>query len=212
MSLECPGCAKAFLASGLSNHLSQTCKPKCIAAHDAAHHSQQVPSQSPPSIPDNFDINADPVPFEGDYFGSYTDADFANCPLDPGNKDNEDNDNEDDHKDDLLAEVEMQGWEPLPHSLAAAASSLVHAMDDTPDNTTSNSSSNQHTISQQEHHVAEMTIQKNTFVVLFPLNSAGAPIPPKDCSSKTHKCATYKHYQACVNGTTYNPYAPFTSY
>ena len=212
MSSECPGCAKTFSASGLSNHLSQTRKPECIAARDAAHRSRQVPSQSPPSIPDDFDIDADPVPFEGDYFGSYTDADFADRPLDPGNEDDEDDDDEDDDEDDLLAEVEMQGWEPPPRSLAAAASSLAHAMDDTPDNAISDSSSNQHTISQQEHRAAETTIRKNTFVVPFPLDSAGAPIPPEDCSSETCERATYKHYQACVNGTTYNPYAPFTSY
>ncbi|KAI1789302.1 hypothetical protein LXA43DRAFT_974334 [Ganoderma leucocontextum] len=97
MSSECPGCAKLFSASGLSNHMAQTRKPECIAAHDAAHHSRHpVSSPSPPSLPDEFDMDADPIPFEGNYFGSYMDADFADHPSDS------DSDPEDD--DDLQAE------------------------------------------------------------------------------------------------------------
>ncbi|KAI1782434.1 hypothetical protein LXA43DRAFT_905807 [Ganoderma leucocontextum] len=50
---------------------------------------------------------------------------------------------------------------------------------------------------------------RNTFIVPFPIDTAGATIPPEECSAETRERVTYEHYQQHVNGTARNPYAPF---
>ena len=208
MSSQCPGCSKTFTASGLSNHLAQTRNTECISARDAAHQAGSTPckSPSPPALPEDFDIDAEPVLFEGDYFGSYTDADFDDDHPDSGSYPS-DSDPEDD--DDLNEEVETQGWEPPPRSLDTALRDLAPAMDDTPDRPESEWPDSN---SAAERRAAEESLRRtrNTFVASFPLDSAGAPIPPSQCSAEIRERVSYEHYQHRVHGTKQNPYAPFT--
>ena len=207
MSSQCPGCSKSFTASGLSNHLAQTRQAECISARNAAHQSRPIPSHAPPSLPDDFDIDAEPVQFEGDYFGTYTDADFDDPPSDSGS------DSEDEELDD---EVEIPSWEPVPRSLADAAAQATQAMDDTPDSNPSApesaTNSNPQAANQADRHAAETTFRKtrNTYVIPFPLHTAGARIPPEDCSSEARERVMYEHYQQGLDITSQNPYAPFT--
>ncbi|KAI1781898.1 hypothetical protein LXA43DRAFT_907374 [Ganoderma leucocontextum] len=87
-------------------------------------------------------------------------------------------------------------------------------MDDVPDEATSDSaSSNQQAANHAERRTAEEKFRrkKNTFVVPFPIDATGAPIPPEHCTAETRERVTYEHYRQRVNGTAHNPYAPFAS-
>ncbi|PIL28221.1 hypothetical protein GSI_09633 [Ganoderma sinense ZZ0214-1] len=212
MSSQCPGCLKIFTSSGLSNHLAQTRQPECISARDAAHQSHSVPSPSAPSLPDDFDMDADLIPFEGDYFGAYTDADFEDDPPSDSGSDPEDDDEFED-------EVEMDSWEPPLRSTANVTGAAQSAaagplpMDDVSEHP-AGLSSDEHAASQAQRRTAEATLRtkaRNTFVVPFPVDTAGAPIPPADLSTETSEQVTYQHYQQGVDGSDHNPYAPFAS-
>ncbi|PIL31105.1 hypothetical protein GSI_05801 [Ganoderma sinense ZZ0214-1] len=210
MSSQCPGCLKTFTSSGLANHLAQTHQPACISARDAAHHSRSVPSPSAPSLPDDFDMDADPIPFEGDYFGTYSDVDFDDDPPSDSGSDPEDDDEFED-------EVDMHGWEPplrcTANVVAGQPAMGPVAMDDMPEDP-AGSASDQHLTSQAERRAAEATFRKtrNTFIVPFPIDTAGTPIPPTDLSTETIERVTYQHYQKGLDGSDHNPYAPFSSH
>lgn len=130
----CQGCTTLFSQSGLSKHLSQTHKTSCLAfrnLHNAAllvalpSENSGLPPRGvamdldstaflPPAMAD-VDMDADLVPFEGDFFGDYP-ADFFDGPNDCGPKPSDySSDKEDAHDDG--------GWElPIASSVHASPS------------------------------------------------------------------------------------------
>ncbi|KAI1784554.1 hypothetical protein LXA43DRAFT_901392, partial [Ganoderma leucocontextum] len=117
---QCPGCHLFFSPSGLSKHLAQTRKPACVAVRDgqALHPPsslpEPVPEPAPESLPspfDDVDMDAPPIPFEGDFYGDY-DASFFNDDLESQAQEPPASDDDDEDDDDGLPEFD--GWEPEP--------------------------------------------------------------------------------------------------
>ncbi|OSD08399.1 hypothetical protein PYCCODRAFT_1482768 [Trametes coccinea BRFM310] len=74
-STTCPGCDTPFSFSGLTKHLSQATDPRCLAAYN----------QDYAAIEQNLltvDLDAPPVPFQGDFFGDYGPQDFPEQDVD----------------------------------------------------------------------------------------------------------------------------------
>ncbi|TBU36281.1 hypothetical protein BD309DRAFT_985052, partial [Dichomitus squalens] len=85
---KCPGCRKWFSSSRHSKHLAQTQKPACAAIRTSHFYQSPLPSSPPfdatspvpvqlPQIED-VDMDAEPMPFEGDFFGDYDAHYFEN--------------------------------------------------------------------------------------------------------------------------------------
>ncbi|EJF55616.1 hypothetical protein DICSQDRAFT_175696, partial [Dichomitus squalens LYAD-421 SS1] len=72
---RCPGCTLYFSPSGLSKHLAQTRKPACIAVRDGRlpppPTAQPLGQEDDSNVFDDVDMDAPPVPLEGDFYGDY---------------------------------------------------------------------------------------------------------------------------------------------
>ncbi|KAI0772149.1 hypothetical protein BD413DRAFT_474708, partial [Trametes elegans] len=69
----CPGCGKSgFTLRGFSNHLTQATDLRCINTRDQ-HFAATL--DTPPALA-VVDLDAQPVPFQGDFFGNYGPGDF----------------------------------------------------------------------------------------------------------------------------------------
>ncbi|KAI0762223.1 hypothetical protein C8Q74DRAFT_135973 [Fomes fomentarius] len=203
---HCPGCNKVFTVSGLSKHLSLTHKPECVAIRGSNANSllQSLPTSSTstpfPLTDPHFDIDieldSEPIPFDGDFFGNYTPDDFESddhpAPAGLGSESDSDD------------EPVPSGWEPKPQQ----------PLQPLPDNDTS-PPSGLHTPSPSlpsctQRTTAEESARKacNTFVDRFPSAAAGAPLlRPINAPG----VATYSTYQQDVDPSGHNPYAPFAS-
>jgi len=86
---QCPGCFQAFSYGGLARHLRSTTNPACAAAYKDRNAQFEVDSDSGAPDEDLLDLQDSPsrshspapVPFQGDYFGTY-DEDDLEFPID----------------------------------------------------------------------------------------------------------------------------------
>ncbi|KAJ8481391.1 hypothetical protein ONZ51_g6034 [Trametes cubensis] len=226
----CPGCSKSFTITGYSSHLRQTTRLACIAAREnsdqadsSVHSDPDVPSRSsspaegtiPLGDSDNGSRGpsanpgeAAPVAFEGDYFGSYTAADFddfdnyeepegapepeANADSDTGRPhiDPEDEDEEEDDASNFEAEA---GWEPPARQWPPGPAVSMEVDEETGD------------FDRTARARSQEQLRTKTYIVPFPSPSAGAPI------SRHHERTAYEQFQRHIDAANTNPYAPFTS-
>ncbi|TBU36604.1 hypothetical protein BD309DRAFT_995537 [Dichomitus squalens] len=122
----CQGCRTQFSQSGLSKHLSQTKKVSCVAflnlrnaaivitGHAQAESSAQAADKeaaldpeldaAPHSLPADVDMDAPPIPFEGDFFGDYPDTFFNQ--EDDGGTESSDLSTDDEEEPELEPEPE----------------------------------------------------------------------------------------------------------
>ncbi|KAI0833350.1 hypothetical protein BC628DRAFT_1307698 [Trametes gibbosa] len=180
MSSICTGCGRSFSMSGLSKHLALTKNEQCLA-------TRRLPGLSTPPIevpaPDLPDLDAPPVPFEGDFFGQYGNDDFPEqeglppAPALSVTEDDDDDDDEDDEDDENFRLDATIGWEPPIRSFG------------------------------ETRDAAERTTRAKTFVVPFPGDKAGTPATSAETTSPTY--AQYQHDLNTVDPN--NLYAPFTS-
>ena len=216
----CSGCNKVFTVSGLSKHLSQTRKSACVAVRIQRQSGLLRPpapaviTLSEPSGASSaaepqrmslvdVDMEAAPIPFEGDFFGDYTADEFEDLPISESADESDDDD--DDHDTPVPS-----GWEPppLPPSQLHALPTSHPSTSDLSEARTSIASA-ANCSSHAERNAAEATAQKRkTHVVSFPLSTAAAPmttpLPPNT--------STYQQYGAAIDDADLNnPYAPFTS-
>lgn len=148
------------------------------------------------NFPD-IDMYVPPVPFKGDFFGEYGDADFEVAGPSPSESSSHSESSDDDVFD-------TQGWEPDPHP---APSDVSHAFPTTDAPATGPVLPSHARRENVEHTIPR---DRNTFVIHFPGSTAGAPVP--DGMSVPN--VTYQDYQASVESpgtSSTNPYAPFTS-
>ncbi|KAL7279498.1 hypothetical protein ACG7TL_007345 [Trametes sanguinea] len=191
----CPGCNTRFSLSGLSKHLGQTRNASCIAARDRGDSTGTAEADSgpEPSIPvpdfDGLDLDAPPVPFEGDYFGTYSATDFPDgYEDDPMMNSPDDEPSDSDSSDD-----EDTAQAPPPHR-----DDLPHPQHPLP--------------SFAEREAAERSARLKTYVFRFPGGQAGSTIRrPFNTLSPT-----YHRYHSRLNGDASavrdgNPYWPFHS-
>lgn len=213
----CQGCTTLFSQSGLSKHLSQTHKTSCLAFRSLRNAALLVarPSENsglpPPgmamdldstaSLPQalavaDVDMDADPVPFEGDFFGDYP-ADFFDDPEDEGPEPS-------DYSSDEESAPEDGGWEP-------PLASSVHASPGTANAATETSTQGPSLPSAERRAAVEKTASRKTFVISYPSPHAGRPIPNVVPTSPAH--AIYRHAleHGVDNSSTVNVYYPFAS-
>ncbi len=148
------------------------------------------------NFPD-IDMYVPPVPFKGDFFGEYGDADFEVAGPSPSESSSHSESSDDDVFD-------TQGWEPDPHP---APSDVSHAFPTTDAPATGPVLPSHARRENVEHTIPR---DRNTFIIHFPGSTAGAPVP--DGTSVPN--VTYQDYQASVESpgtSSTNPYAPFTS-
>lgn len=219
MSHRCPGCNHNFSASGFSKHLGQTHNPKCCAAHiqslASGHNlprdftlpntfSAPVPptSTSNTGVTPEFDMDSNPILFEGDFFGSYPSSFFDDTIVcdksthpDPSPSDSDSSDDEDSSRNSTV-------WEPAPAALPTSSASAEGLLSDRP---SVPASSHRNTVEEQ--------LNQKTFVVRYPGSSTSAPIPDSELhSSPVCGSYTYQGYHSNLDpGKATNPYAPFTS-
>lgn len=220
----CPGCQQDFTSSGLAIHLAQTTQPQCVAIRQAQFHALRPSSPKPirPLDVDDVDMDAEPVPFDGDFFGdasSYGIPDFEDDRSSSGSRAGTSSSDEDpDSIDDIGLNA---NWEPPPPQLPPTtdrASSSTGRLDPNPadphEPTTSSASAHAHAAAE---HSAR---QRETYVVRFPSAMAGAPVPHvpvvPQANTRRSSVATYAAYQAAVDkgsdaSQPANPYAPFAS-
>lgn len=198
-------------------------KPKCKALHKAQEallasdtctrcNDPPSPQPSTPSpIPhpfDDVDMDAPPIPFEGDYFGDYPSeifrAEAGDDQLNSGPLlSNSESDSDSDE------EPKVESWEPVlcMHPVDSAQAPAGEPA-------TNSSSDDVHAESNASAAAdARQAIEANTtcktFVMRYLSSRAGAPIP----KSKSH-ASTNETYGATLDPEgldAANPYAPFTS-
>lgn len=190
--------------SGLSKHLALTKNEQCLA-------TRRLPGLSTPPIevpaPDLPDLDAPPVPFEGDFFGQYGNNDFPEqeglppAPALSVTEDDDDDDDEDDEDDENFRLDATIGWEPPIRSFGETVEpsytpSMIYDHPMGP-----------RLPSPAERDAAERTTRAKTFVVPFPGDKAGTPATSAETTSPTY--AQYQHDLNTVDPN--NLYAPFTS-
>ena len=206
----CSGCETQFTIAGLPRHLSQTQKPKCIAFRQAqemlltSENVQGVPPPSPVSF-DDVDMDAFPIPFEGDFYGDYA-PDFFDgdgAPTPPGSDSDSDPDSDSDSDDD---EPEVQSWEPPPRvdTLANTEGASGSNVDTSVPLTSASAAGRA-----EERRAIEAKAARKTFVVRYPSKLAGAPISKAKSVTSTND--SYRSQLNPANADDNNPYAPFAS-
>lgn len=199
-----------FSVSGLSKHLAMTRQPACAAVYEAQlDRSFTLPPSGVNtrldvlSLPDPPDVDMDvnPVQFEGDYFGEYTDGDF-DPPQSPEPSSRGSSSDDDPHPP-------HSGWEPEPNPPPPSATPVEPLA---PESTAPVGPA---IPSQARRQTIEKTIpgDRKTFTVPFPSPTAAAAIPADQIHSKLSS-STYHDYQHSVDpsgGSATNLYAPFTS-
>lgn len=157
-----------------------------------------------PHLPD---LDAPPVPFEGDFFGQYGADDFleqdgpasAPEPVPSSSSAHNEDDEDDDEDDEDLPQAYTGGWEPPVSHLASVPSTCPPPMYDSP--------AGPRLPSAAEREAAQRSTHAKTFVVQFPGNAAGTSVPDTELTS-----STYHQYQHDLHAAdSNNIYAPFTS-
>ncbi|KAI1781957.1 hypothetical protein LXA43DRAFT_1069516 [Ganoderma leucocontextum] len=195
---QCPGCTLFFSPSGLAKHLAQTHKPACIAVRDGEP-LNSVPEHAPEPIPspfDDVDMDAPPIPFEGDYFGDYDPSFFD----DDGNQEPPASDNDDDDDDDDLPDFD--GWEPEPrppppHNDSPGDSAQRPGPPEQQDRSSLPAQSLRDSI--------EANAARKTFVVRYPSPHAGAPVAASTCVDANETYRT--QLNAAQSNNLYYPFA-----
>ncbi|KAI0702091.1 hypothetical protein C8Q76DRAFT_802383 [Earliella scabrosa] len=229
----CSGCGKDFSISGYTQHLLQTRRPLCIAVReeelfadvDLNQADGSGDDRSPP--PTNAQSNGsaidddlppgEPQPFEGDFFGTYEPQEFEDfdeynggepAPGDDaedgedgedredGGAGGVDEDGEDGLDDDADVFEEENTWEPAPRPTHANA---------TPEATEDNDLESDDCHRREAQERAGQQLRAKTFVVRFPGPHAGSPI------NQSRVRSSYEVYEAAVDASGTNPYAPFAS-
>ncbi|TBU36601.1 hypothetical protein BD309DRAFT_1069783 [Dichomitus squalens] len=161
----------------------------------------------PPSLED-CDIEEEPVPFGGDYFGEYPDDFFADPPDQPPESPSSESSDSEDEDDDLFAPLQTS-WEPPPRPVSPRPTSpsnlpppLTANVTDLPAGPTLPTTAQRTSI---ESHT-----RRKTYVVKYPSPHAGAPIPHASPS-----CPAYTLYTNALNTggdvSEANLYYPFAS-
>lgn len=203
-SVICAGCHKFFTRQGYASHIRQTKQRACVAIRE---HEEGLSGLDflYPSFQDDTNELASPRPFEGDYFGTYTAADFdeeeayaSNLGGDTPDSISDDEADEGEHDDEDFEEPEQNGWEPpsVPPLDLHSTSREDHNMDD-------NDPAPPHTRDERQH--VEESLRTKTFVVPFPGGRAGASV------SATKEPSGYTKYRSSVDGQSNNQWAPFAS-
>lgn len=205
-SRTCEGCHKTFTLSGYSKHISQTHKPACVAVRE-----KMAKDLLPPVQPElagrlpiaDVNMDAQPVPFQGDFFGDYLPEDFPDEAPPSSVPSGSDSDDESADEEGPV----RSHWEP-PAIIATSLS--PHP----PSGEMSNASpqvSGPSLPSREQRRAAEDTARhRKTFVVHFPSQAAGAPIT--NSPESISRMGTYENYQANISERSAdNPYAPFAS-
>lgn len=222
---RCTGCKRMFTFTGYDSHLKQTKKAACIRVRDASGTSDNRPDTSrasPPSssassddpipnIPDPLDEPDRAIPFDGDYFGDYSNHDFDNFDEYEGGEHGSFDEEEDRHQeamededtDDLDAQnFEAEGaWEAPPQTPSPAGSAP-----DAPDDPAANDSGEEQDAPDRSTQIrAQEHLRAKTFKVSFPGGRAGTPV------DRRRERSAYENYQAHIDSVNSNPYAPFVS-
>ncbi|KAI0706330.1 hypothetical protein C8Q76DRAFT_800781 [Earliella scabrosa] len=173
---RCPGCRKPFGLSAFWKHLNQTKKPGCVAIFNQVNLS--ILSSDPVSLassstlahdlpPPDVDMDVDPIPFPGDFFGEYNPEDVE----DGGPEDSGSDDGSEDDEDEVT--LNETSWEPppapLPLPLSGPSSSTAQAADN------ATAEAVRRAEREAQHATARRT--RKTFVVPYPNGAAGAPLP-----------------------------------
>ena len=190
--------------------LGQTQKLKCVAickAQEAlltSNNNHGVSPHSPVPFLD-IDMDASPIPFEGDFYGDYSPDFFdgdGGTPTPPSSDSDSDSDSD-------FNEPEAESWEPLPHTntlshvVGASGSNDDVSGADAPN---ANASAAGRV---EERCVIEAKTARKTFVVRYPSKLAGAPIPKMKSIASTND--SYSSQLHSDNADNDNPYAPFAS-
>lgn len=218
---QCSGCMKTFTQSGLEKHLSQTRKPACLKFRHLRNLAlllvQQPRPEAPenlansdhhalPPFPEDVDMDAPPVPFEGDFYGDYADdffddADEQHPPVSSEDSHSSSDDDDDDDDDDLDA----PSWERPPCDIPTPT-----LLSSTYPATPANSTPGPPLPTSERRAQAEASVRRKTFIVRYPSETAGAPISDSAPVSNAH--ASYRNALECDDNTPEaNVYYPFAS-
>lgn len=209
--VECPACHKNYTPSGFSNHIGQTQKPACAALKGqflptipdhcslspAPQNSANEGTAAPPSLPDfaNFDMDVDPIPFEGDFFGNYDPEFFDDrivqeLPESPSDSDS-----------DVSHDLAPASWEPEVSAVGEPGFQADDGLAGGPS-----------IPSAPEHNVIEQTAKRRTHVIHFPSTGAGAPLLAGSVPEAAAMTSMHSAYGVSVDvAQTGNPYALFAS-
>ncbi|TBU21176.1 hypothetical protein BD311DRAFT_812584, partial [Dichomitus squalens] len=202
---RCPGCTLYFSPSGLSKHLAQTRKPACIAVRDGRlpppPTAQPLGQEDDSNVFDDVDMDAPPVPLEGDFYGDYNPSFFDDESAPDSPHGDSDFPASDDDDDDLQPDIES--WEPEPRPVPPNTGG------DVSEQNPGGSPQDPVVPSQSERNAVEANVSRKTYVIPFPGHHAGAPIPRSDVPRRVD---ANEKYQACLNeAPSTNPYHPFAS-
>ena len=185
----------------------QTSRPACAALRSMlpnilAPVTAAASGAEPQPLPDltDIDMDAEPVPFEGDYFGEYGPNDFDDTLVSEGPAAH-DSDSDDSDSDDEVAYG--LGWEPEPR--AAPAPQPVSSTD-------AESTRGPPIPSRPQRTAIEESVKRKTYVVPYPSKHAGAALRRGSIPEAAATASTYNAYGAAVDASARgNPYAPFAS-
>ncbi|KAI0738669.1 hypothetical protein C8Q80DRAFT_1222483 [Daedaleopsis nitida] len=219
----CQGCNEGFSAhGGYLRHLRTTTQPACIALRKQ---EQQYPSSSSSSGDDNTDDEFEPQiprPFEGDCLGNYDNADWddydeyqggpdgdfevegtggpgdpVGSPRSQGDEEEEwPGDGDEDDEDEDGDRDRSRGWE---HPQRSPSPDTPQAGGDTEGAVESDASD------RAAPQRAARHLRARTYVVQYPGDLAGSPI------DKPLAPSGYKAFEARVDASGTNPYAPSVS-
>ena len=139
---------------------------------------------APPPLPDfaNFDMDADPIPFEGDFFGNYDPEFFDNrivqeLPESPSDSDS-----------DISHDLAPVSWEPEVSAVGEPGFQADDGLAGGPS-----------ILSAPERNVIEQTAKCRTHVVHFPSTGAGVPLPAGSVSEAAEMSSTHSAYGVSVD-------------
>lgn len=188
-----------FSPSGLSKHLSQTRKTACIAARDGRPLPPTEPQQPLSDLPEDFDMDAPPITFDGDFYGDYDPSFFEDEPAADALHDTppiSDSDSDEDHHRDL------DRWEPEPHHVPPPSET---------DEPTAGSHVQPLLPSQSDRNAIESNASRKTYAVRYPSPLAGAAISKTNASDCIDANAKYHAGLNPDADGSDNPYYPFAS-
>ncbi|KIJ06373.1 hypothetical protein PAXINDRAFT_20433 [Paxillus involutus ATCC 200175] len=222
----CQGCQKTYAPAGYSQHLARTANPACAAIYTALrNYLPQVNKMN------SANDNDEPIPFEGDFFGSGDDDPevfpWSNVPCQAHQGGLEDEvvsgpsapvtcavDNADGELDEELdAEDEGEladlegGWEPPVPDTPGLGD--LHSEDaEVQANGSHDLEEDDHnpTVASTARQAAETPLQKGRHITHFPIPTAGQPIPTQNVAH-----TQFESYESNFAKDPANAYAPFTS-
>ncbi|KIJ65793.1 hypothetical protein HYDPIDRAFT_109810 [Hydnomerulius pinastri MD-312] len=196
----CVGCQKMYSPAGYSRHLAQTTNPACAEIY-AAFQNYLPHANGKEGDPDGDD---EPIPFEGDFFGSYDDEpdifpwpntperegapDLGAVPSPPSST--------------ALAGPSLEGgWEPPVLDIPEGDVEEGDGLGDDESYASPTSATSQ-TVRQD----TERPLQKGPYITHFPVPTAGQPIVTQNGAQ-----TQFESYESYFKEDPANVYSPFTS-